>query len=382
MPYQIRCESYVPAPEPVHSDYLIGCHYFPGWKPGAHQGFAAIHDFPERTPLIGYYDESLPEVTDWEIKWAVEHGIGCFIYCWYRNNDNVGKPVTRADLRLPHAIYEGLYRARYKDKIRFAIMWEAGNCGEAKDADDLCRHLLPFWAEEYFSQPNYLKFGNKPVLFVYDYDLKVLNAFGSPEKTREALERCSEEARQYGFDGIHFQVEYRYDDPALLQKHRDSGYAQTFAYCWHTRQQFPTQQEMIGEQMRLMAIRLAFDPYFTMLTCSQGWDPYPWKKTDAERAACSRWKLTPANWRLLLERVKGLADSMPRDSVGSRFIMLDNWNEWSEGHYLAPHLSGGFQYLQAVREVFTHRDNLPDYRLPEAVGLGPYDTGIPKPPAR
>lgn len=54
--------------------------------------------------------------------------------------------------------------------------------------------------------------------------------------------------------------------------------------------------------------------------------------------------------------------------------MIDNWNEWSEGHYVAPHLGGGFKYLQAIREEFTKRDNLPDYRTPQQLELGPYDS--------
>lgn len=33
-----------------------------------HDGFGEIHDYPERTPLMGYYDEEDPAVTDWEIK--------------------------------------------------------------------------------------------------------------------------------------------------------------------------------------------------------------------------------------------------------------------------------------------------------------------------
>ena len=53
--------------------------------------------------------------------------------------------------------------------------------------------------------------------------------------------------------------------------------------------------------------------------------------------------------------------------------MLDNWNEWSEGHYIAPTLGTGFKYLQAFRDVFTKCDNLPDYRTPHDIGLGPYD---------
>ena len=48
--------------------------------------------------------------------------------------------------------------------------------------------------------------------------------------------------------------------------------------------------------------------------------------------------------------------------------MLDNWNEWDEGHYLMPSCEFGFGYLQAVREVLTLRDNLPDYRLPDQLG--------------
>ena len=55
---------------------------------GLHDAFNDLHDYPERTPLMGYYDEENPEVCDWEIKWALEHGINCFIYCWYRKLEN------------------------------------------------------------------------------------------------------------------------------------------------------------------------------------------------------------------------------------------------------------------------------------------------------
>lgn len=377
--YNIKLADYVIEPKPVSSNYLVACHYFPGWKPDKHRGFEAIWDYPERTPLMGYYDESNPEVTDWEIKWATEHGINCFIYCWYRSNENVGHPVTLEGIRLAHQIHEGLFNARYKDMIKFAIMWEADNAGVVSDKEDLLKNLMPFWIKEYFTKPNYLVIDNKPVLFVYDYSFHVLEAFGnSPEALKEALGECNELIKQYGFDGMIFQVEYRYGDLEVLNKHRASGYDQTFAYCWHTLQQFPTDKEAIAQQMHYMSLRAAFDPYFTILTCSQAWDPHPWAKPE-NKDKVTRWKLSPESWRSLLERVKGLADSLPADALGHKLIMLDNWNEWSEGHYISPHLSGGFQYLQAVREVFTKRDNLPDYRLPDAIGLGPYDQDWKKP---
>jgi len=71
-------------------------------------------------------------------------------------------------------------------------------------------------------------------------------------------------------------------------------------------------------------------------------------------------------------------DEEHEDSPASKMLLLDNWNEWGEGHYLAPQVTDGFGYLGAARKVFTHRDNEPDYRLPEGLGLGPYDSGYPK----
>ena len=74
-----------------------------------------------------------------------------------------------------------------------------------------------------------------------------------------------------------------------------------------------------------------------------------------------------------LKYVKKTIDSLPETSVGKNILVLDNWNEWSEGHYIAPNAEHGFKKLQAIRQLFTKCDNLPDYRMPDAVGLGPYD---------
>ena len=64
---------YVPLPEPVNSNYDVGLYYFPGWSLDSH--WDPIRNFPERMPALGYYAEGSPQVMDWHIKWAVEHGI-------------------------------------------------------------------------------------------------------------------------------------------------------------------------------------------------------------------------------------------------------------------------------------------------------------------
>jgi hypothetical protein len=54
-------------------------------------------------------------------------------------------------------------------------------------------------------------------------------------------------------------------------------------------------------------------------------------------------------------------------------ILLDNWNEWGEGHYIAPYREYGFGYLDAVRDVFSDAPKEHVDLIPEDIGMGPYD---------
>jgi len=55
-------------------------------------------------------------------------------------------------------------------------------------------------------------------------------------------------------------------------------------------------------------------------------------------------------------------------------LLLDNWNEWGEGHYIAPYREYGFGYLDAVRKVCTSAPEPHEDLIPEDIGMGPYDT--------
>jgi hypothetical protein len=83
----------------------------------------------------------------------------------------------------------------------------------------------------------------------------------------------------------------------------------------------------------------------------------------------SLWKLTPNSFRRHLRVMLDLVKDLPDDSYAKRLFMLDNWNEWDEGNYIMPSHEFGYGYLQAVREELTARDNLPDYRTPQDLGL-------------
>lgn len=78
---------------------------------------------------------------------------------------------------------------------------------------------------------------------------------------------------------------------------------------------------------------------------------------------------SPENFRKIIKKMKEMADALPENSYGRKIFMIDNWNEWDEGHYVAPSHEFGFKYLQAIREELTLRDNLPDYRTPSDLGI-------------
>ncbi len=389
---------YVPEPQPVSSDRIIACHYYPGWKKGQsgiHNGFADLQDYPERTPLLGYYDEANPEVTDWEIKWAVEHGINCFIYCWYRYKTNLGKPVTREALRLGHALHEGLFHARYRKYMKFAIMYECSSAwGVATGPEDFLNNVLPFWIENYFRREEYLKLADgTPIVYVYSPNALV-EALGGPERCAETLEKARAILKKEGFAGLHFSACHSIHPIESFAAMPKAGFDSSFQYCWFMypvmigMENFDTcvmeqsriipSDLVIKTQLKRIQERIDYDPRYFMFTCSCMRDSHPWLNipgifSEESKKNLMFWKLTPSEWRSLLKKTKSLTDSLPAGSIGRQIFILDAWNEWSEGHYISPNTGDGFQYLQAAREVFTDCSNLPDYRVPSQLGLGPYD---------
>lgn len=381
--YHFNIEDYVPRPLPAHSDYVVAAHYYAAWKKGAagiHGGFEDLHDYPDRTPLMGYYDEENPEVCDWEIKWAAEHGINCFIHCWYRKKENFGKPVTVDDIRCGHGLHEALFHAKYQDFMRFAIMFEASPRWGGTDEKDMLVHLMPFWCEEYFSRSNYLVLDHKPVLFVYQQERLSAEYFPNPQNQRETFDKCREYVRQFGFDGMIFAACV---NPLTAENQQDlllRGYDFTFAYTsgYGPERDFPPEDEIIGGQCRKLRQRLEIDPLRTVATATCFRDATPrttkhWIDLGYSYHLEKKWHLSPLNFKKMLFSMKKITDSLPNEAWGKRMIMIDNWNEWDEGHFVAPSLAYGFQYLQAIREAFSDCDNLPDYRMPQELGFGGYN---------
>ncbi|NLC56988.1 MAG: hypothetical protein GX774_09145 [Armatimonadetes bacterium] len=353
-------KGYIPEPKPAQTPILIGAHHCPLWEADRPEMWTQIRKHPERLPALGFYAQENPEVADWETKWAVEHGISFFIYCWYRASQ--GEPVK---MNFGSAIHQALFHSRYQEKLKFTLMWEnqaRGTAGVA-DENDLLQNLLPFWIREYFRHPSYLKVDNRPVLFIYRPEF-LIDDLGGEANVVRAFDKMRQACRDAGFAGLYILGEYRGLDANHLRQMQRLGLDYTFAYCWHISDN-PTPARAIATQMDYLRQTQALAILPQVVTVSQGWSGW--------HDEGSIWQIPPREYEELLRQAKQFITTLPPGELGSRMLLLDNWNEWGEGHYLAPHTEHGFGYLDAVRRVFAPDAGPHTDLLPEDLGLGPYD---------
>ena len=360
-PLEATASSSIPEPVPARTDRLIGAHHCPLWEPDQPDMWLNVLKHPERTPALGLYAQNDPEVADWETKWAVEHGISFFVYCWYR--DGQGGAVRT---RFGSAIHDGLFRSRFASRIKYSLMWEnqaRGTAGVAGE-EDLLANLLPHWIDTHFRHASYLKVDGKPVLFIYRPEYLV-DDLGGVANVAAVFARMRQACRDAGFEGLLLLGEYRGTDPQHLELLKALGLDCSFAYCWPVGGS-PAPEQAVRSQMESIRRTQELGILPQVVTVSQGWSG--WQDEG------SIWRIPPAEFEGLLRQAKEVTDRLPPDHLGSRMLLLDNWNEWGEGHFIAPYREHGFGYLDAVRRVFAGSPADHVDLLPEDVGLGPYDT--------
>lgn len=349
---------YVPEPKPVRGPFEVGAYYFPGWRSAGQ--WQPLRSFPERRPLLGWYREGDPEVADWHIKWAVEHGITFFAYDWY---------WSQGARQLEHALHDGYFHARYRHLLKFCLLWANHNPpGTHSQAD--CLAVTRYWIENYFRRPEHLTVDGKPVLIVFSPQ-RLTEDLGS-EGVQRAFEAMRAECRNAGLPGLYLLA--CVGDAGQARTAAAEGYDAITAYNWPGLGMsgaslfapfatLPDGYRRQWEQLR------AQSPLPLMVPVCGGWDSRPWHGENN----LVRYGRTPALFRQHLADAKRFLNDEKDASPLRRFVLIEAWNEWGEGSYIEPHQEFGFGYLDAIRDVFTDapRDHLDV--VPADVGLGPYD---------
>lgn len=374
---------YVPKPQPAKTDYINLMHYCALWKEGTHFGWQKIEPWPNNRPAIGWYDEGTPEVADWHIKYALEHGINGFIYCWYRAHYE-----PKIEHRLGHAIHDGLFDAKYRDMFTFTIMWENGCAKGVKDEADLLENVLPFWIQNYFTHPSYLKIENQPVLFVWQ-PRKLISELGGPEKTKQALEKMRAQCRKAGFSGLRIiACMDNPNDKALGEQIRESSWDAVSGYNLSIHGVKPAGLDPAG---------LAYRDHAEVLShYKQAWldrnantgnvpdipnvvmgrDDRPWGRVTRGKGDYIA-DPKAENFEVVCRQAKELVDAKPAGRWDRKIVVFDNWTEFGEGHYIEPTTGTGFTFVNAIKRVFCTA------WAPEAItDIIPEDLGMPAPQKR
>ncbi|MEK3911364.1 glycoside hydrolase family 99-like domain-containing protein [Paenibacillus sp. FSL H7-0331] len=331
---------YVTAPVPVakEGDALVGAQACSLWREGQHLGWERIQPYPERVPVLGFYDEGNPEVADWETKWMVEHGVDFQMYCWYRPTGSEGKPIK--DPRLGAALHDGYFNGKYSNQTDFMIMWEAA-ASKVSGSDDFRNNLVPYWMEYYFKDPRYLVVDNKPVIGIYGYTPLKNSLGGTAESFRVEMDYLRQACKDAGFDDVIILISSSGADSAMMSDMQNAGMDAVFAYSWGALAGREALQKSKLEQQRDVGI-MDVIPVISM-----GRDDSAW-------GGARGYYATPQEFQSTAQWVKdSFIPSLPEESPGRKIILLDNWNEYGEGHFILPAGLNGFGYLDAIREVFT-----------------------------
>ncbi|MCW3061761.1 MAG: hypothetical protein JWQ02_3582, partial [Capsulimonas sp.] len=354
-PWRDYPADYVPAPKPTpaKSPYALGVQSCNLWREGtAYAGWDYVYPYRDkRKPYLGWYDEGSPEETDWEIKWQVEHGVTFEQHCWYRPNNAINHPIK--DGVLDQGIIKGLFNARYSKMAKFTIMCtDEGAC--ETNPQDWRDNIIPYWIEYFFKDPRYFKVNGKPVVSIYSLS-NWQRMFGSDANCRQAISALRVACKQAGFPGVIVLMEHRGADRNVLRTMKDIGVDDCYSYTWGTPDVNAQRNANIAQRDAAASVGFHMLPSISM-----GWDREAWGVHDGGWA-------TAADYQSLAQWTKDqFMPSLPADSLGRHIVMLANWNEFGEGHFLMPSTLTGFGYLDALRTVFTpggaHHDAAPNTR--------------------
>ncbi len=355
---------YVPEPKPADTgDYLVGCYNFPGWRDYA--AWSVLDAFPNRRPLLGYYNDGDPEVNDWQITWALDHGIGFLIYDWY---------WQQGHRHHEEGLHDGFLKARYCDRMKFCLLWANHNQPKTSSYDDLM-NVTKYWIDNYFKLPNYLKLGGRNVMVIFAPQ-RLTEDMGKDEVKR-AFADMNKVCVAAGVGGL-YMVACGNPNQAAVDTLEYEGYSALSGYNYPAAgdrgQSVAPYSWMVDGYKQIwddIAGRATI-PYIPL--CEAGWDSRPWHGTQSR----VRTGKTPELWQKMLSNAKAFDDD-PTHKLpeGKKLVFLEAWNEYGEGDYIEPHREFGFDYLEAIRKVFAPGSKPPVIVLPKDIGLGPYD--LPKP---
>lgn len=342
----------------------------------------AGHEQP-KAPVWGYFNEADPAWAAKEIDLAADNGIDVFIYDWYWYS-NTGQ-------YLQEGLEKGFLKASNRSRMKFALMWANHDWLNIQPATfdnsrvaltqgevsmSLWDTISTYIVEKYFKQPNYWLIDGKPYFSIYEI-VTFINGLGGIEQAKKAIALLDEKAKKAGFPGVHLNVMSWMLNEGFVRQIEGAGSpsdvdgllkdvscesVSTYCYVHHYggigRDGFPTVpvEKPFAYMKKYWNDFVAAHPGMLYTpNVSMGWDASP-RCTQSDRFEHRDYPWTPvftgntpASFQAQLTEAKKFLDKYnPRHKI----VVLNSWNEWTEGSYLLPEKKYGDAYLKAIKAVF------------------------------
>ena len=335
---------------------------------------AAVPRFPGHhqplKPTWGYFDESDPKWSAREIDLAVEHGIDVFLFDWYWYS---------GVKNMEEALEQGFLRAPNRERMKFALMWAnhdrrdqfCPEFGEKRTVWLPSRHsphdlqrVVDYGIEHYFRQSNYWQ-GEGRLFFSVFVATKFVEQLGGPQETRKLLERMDTRLRKANLPPIHWNG--MVSEPAAAAVLAEAGFHSTSRYNVHTAGKvgpdLTVPYEDVAEAHRKHWEKMNAAPLVNLPVVTTGWDvtprcaqDVPWPFPPGPTSGRHEYPYVPVvvgNTPELFEQLlRDAAEHVEQDPRKPFAVLLNAWNEWTEGCYLLPEERTGTAFLEAIQRTF------------------------------
>ena len=381
-------QSYAQSSNKNDPNYIsLGMYFFDAWSsqsghdwagsgktdPWVGYGINMRTGFPDREPLLGWYDDAAPGIVEQQTDWMIDYGIDFIIFTFYY------------DPRRPYEdrIYPTIGLSKYlesprRNEIDFAIHW----CNHAPlITEDMAawERIVNYWLDNFLLRPEYKRIDGKPVIFIWEY---FWSEYFAPVGSASAmLERARELARGRGIEDLYFVV--------LMPAHIDhynaaanNGFNAISAYNWPRTPDYQAIMDYYkgpqGWQFLLDRPKVASGQMPLFLPLLSGFDKSAWGGGVVSPS-------TPDQFEEHL--IDGRDRILANPAQTMRTAVICAWNEHGEGSVVEPTKKFGFAYLNRIWNVFRNKKQLNAYegaviKFPVISRNGAENTGIMTIPAR